>query len=59
MQGFKDFREKKQTEIPESAKMIVAELDSSGFDVSKEIAVRALHHGEQLGQHPRTTPSLT
>lgn len=40
-------------------KMIVAELDSSGFDVSKQIAVRALHRGEQRGQHPRTTPSLT
>lgn len=41
-----------------SAKMIVADLASSGVDVSRNTVVRALHRGGLQGHRPRRTPLL-
>ena len=41
-----------------SAKMIVADLASSGVDVSRNAVVRALHRGGLQGHRPRRTPLL-
>lgn len=41
-----------------SAKMIVADLASSGVDVSRNTVVRALHRGGLQGHCPRRTPLL-
>uniref|UniRef100_A0A3B4U8C2 Tc1-like transposase DDE domain-containing protein n=1 Tax=Seriola dumerili TaxID=41447 RepID=A0A3B4U8C2_SERDU len=41
-----------------SAKMIVADLASSGVDVSRSTVVRALHRGGLHGHRPRRTPLL-
>uniref|UniRef100_A0A8C4HA72 Transposase Tc1-like domain-containing protein n=1 Tax=Dicentrarchus labrax TaxID=13489 RepID=A0A8C4HA72_DICLA len=41
-----------------SAKMIVADLASSGVDVSRSTVVRALHRGGLQGHRPRRTPLL-
>lgn len=41
-----------------SAKMIVADLASSGVDVSRNKVVRALHRGGLRGHRPRKTPLL-
>ncbi|KAI4831060.1 hypothetical protein KUCAC02_002661 [Chaenocephalus aceratus] len=40
------------------AKMIVADLASSGVDVSRDTVVRALHRGGLQGHRPRRTPLL-
>lgn len=42
-----------------SAKTIVAELASSGLDVSRKTVVRALHRGGLKGHRPRKTPLLS
>ena len=41
-----------------SAKMSVADLASSGVDVSRNTVVRALHRGGLQGHRPRRTPLL-